>query len=132
MKCCDGVLSATKLPSVVHCQEKNIVRKYYSTKDGAPPSAELMELLDFEQVEIKSLTKDEAYKVLEYKYIKGEHNPQTVRQVVAIIKKLDKLHRQGLVHGDIWLANVLFCKDSNAYIIDLDLVAKEGSCYPPT
>ena len=130
VQCCDGdhkLLSFTELPTVVHCQKKNVVLKYYSKQ--CTPDKELMELLGFEQVEVESLSDDGVFQVLKYKYIEGVHEPRNIAHVIAVIKKLDKLHCKGFVHGDIRSLNLLFCTDNKAYIIDLDFAAKEGTRY---
>ena len=45
---------------------------------------------------------------------------------------LDKLHKEGYVHGDIRLANLIFGDDSrDGYLIDYDLSGRHGiSTYP--
>ena len=46
-------------------------------------------------------------------------------------KTLDKFHKLGYVHGDIRVANLIFCNDSmTAHIIDYDLTTKVGKKYP--
>ena len=69
--------------------------------------------------------------LLQYPYLCGSHTPQTIEHLRAIILKLDKLHRDGLVHSDIRSENLIFCTDNvSAHIIDFDLADSEGKEYP--
>ena len=46
-----------------------------------------------------------------------------------VLKALDHLHDQNIVHSDIQLANIVFTQDTS-YLIDFDLADKEGILYP--
>ena len=46
-----------------------------------------------------------------------------------LLKSLDFLHKESIVHGDIRQSNLLFPRDGDAKIIDFDLSAQAGSRY---
>lgn len=73
--------------------------------------------------------------VLRYAYCKGTHAPRNIRQFCILAEKLANLHREGFVHADIRVANLVFSDDGlDAHVIDSDMAVRldEHACYPPS
>lgn len=47
-----------------------------------------------------------------------------------IMRALDKVHKENYVHSDVRLCNMLFPKESEAKLIDFDLMDKVNKKYP--
>lgn len=80
-------------------------------------------------LELGDATSDGRIKYLKYKYIEGDHTPTSVNQFTGALQTLQKLHQQGIVHGDVRLPNIIF-SGNNSYLIDFDLARKVGDRYP--
>jgi hypothetical protein len=67
--------------------------------------------------------------LLQMRYIKGDWKGQKrVGIFVAIMKQLASLHEQGVVHGDVRLANMLLTETGDrGVLLDFDFCAVEGS-----
>jgi RIO-like serine/threonine protein kinase len=60
-------------------------------------------------------------------YREGRHYATTPGQFVPIIEALEKLHRDGFVHGDIRGFNTVFSDvKGEGWLIDFDFGEKEG------
>ena len=65
--------------------------------------------------------------ILTYKYIPGrEGQPCNLKDFVGVVQTLSLMHKHGLVHGDVRLANMVFTEDGTSYLIDFDFVGKHG------
>lgn len=83
--------------------------------DGLPP------------LHCRSLSKDQRYFEIVYKFIDGDHEPNCLKQFVGVVNTLDSLHAQGFVHGDIRVGNIVFHDSST--LIDFDLCRRENDTY---
>lgn len=99
-----------------------------STIDGIQNSGALLEV---PKLHFTSLTKDKRFFKITYDFIDGDHVPKTLEQFVGVLNTLDCLHRNGYVHGDIRVVNIVF-HDTSSTLIDFDLCRKEGCFYPST
>lgn len=115
-------------PRVILCVQTNRVSKYYdaafhdflniAVNKRYIPGASIQQL-------------NHHVTVLQYTYLSGSHVLQSPQQVAALLGKLQNLHQEGLVHSDMRLENLIFCTDAvSAHLIDFDLTALEGDCYP--
>ena len=69
--------------------------------------------------------------LLEYAYLKGNHQLSSVNQALSLVEKLRQLHSKGIVHGDIRLANIVCGEADEAWFIDLDYSGRENEgVYP--
>ena len=59
----------------------------------------------------------------------GSHVPESVSQFSGALNALASLHKLALVHGDVWLENIVFNGETSV-LIDYDLVSTEMSRYP--
>lgn len=66
---------------------------------------------------------------LQYDFITGTHSPTKLSQFKGVIKTLQRLHRENIVHGDIRVCNIVFTQDSS-HLIDYDLAQKALKRYP--
>jgi serine/threonine protein kinase len=66
--------------------------------------------------------------VLEYDFILGGHGKVTMAAWKSLLRLIKTLHDNDYVHGDILPRNMLFFKEEG-YIIDFDLMKKEGEPY---
>jgi len=82
-------------------------------------------------------------KVLTYPLVSGEPWPTSVpgQWFTCVAEQLEKLHEEGLVHGDVRGANMLYLSDPNsrqisAQLLDFDYTFKytenQQRLYPPT
>ena len=68
------------------------------------------------------------FEVLEYTFICGDGHPSTKAAWISLLRRISTLHNYGYVHGDILPRNLIF-SGSEGYIIDFDLMRKEGEPY---
>lgn len=105
------------------------VYKFFVTDGSKKPNADMMTLLGVKNVEVERLSKE--YCLLSYSLLNGRHEPSYIEQFVVIAQKLEMLHGQGMVHGDVRLGNLLFGQSKQeAYLIDFDYTAECGTPYP--
>lgn len=100
--------------------------KYYHKSDL--PGVELL-------VDWASDWNCDCLQILSYDMIPGVHYPSTVGHLILAMRKVAQLHAEGIVHGDLRLANILFseAKDANvaSTIIDFDHSGPAGErIYP--
>ena len=81
-------------------------------------------------VEQHRLSKDGRFTYLKYRYLEGNHEISTRTHAICILRQLQELHNEGIVHSDIRKVNIVFCGDGNASLIDFDLADNEGTNYP--
>ena len=67
-------------------------------------------------------------KILVYDYIEGTSWPTSRLAWIQVLKQVEKIHSQGYVHGDLLPRNLIF-NDDAGYVIDFDLMRKEGGLY---
>ncbi|CAG84330.1 DEHA2A01012p [Debaryomyces hansenii CBS767] len=53
-----------------------------------------------------------------FKFIKTVTMPRDTETYVKAKKQLEIIHRNGIIHGDIWKANILYTKEGKVFIID--------------
>ena len=69
--------------------------------------------------------------LLEYPYLEGNHQLACVNHAISLVEKLQQLHHNGIVHGDIRLANIVCGEaDQEAWFIDMDYSGSEEEAYP--
>jgi len=72
--------------------------------------------------------------IVQYDKVKGNHTPTRVGHLTNLLKELQELHQQGIVHGDIRLSNIIFSPKGDEIettLIDFDLSGKhDGKIYP--
>ena len=68
------------------------------------------------------------FEVLECDLIPGVECPSTKVAWLSLLKRIELLHSNGYVHGDILPRNLVFSEDEG-YIIDFDLMRQEGGLY---
>lgn len=68
------------------------------------------------------------FEVLEYDLIRGEEYPSTKAAWISLLMRISTLHKHGHVHGDLLPRNLIF-SGSEGYMIDFDLMRKEGEPY---
>jgi serine/threonine protein kinase len=71
--------------------------------------------------------------VIRYPYLEGSHQPRSVGQWIALLRCVQLLHRERIVHGDLRLSNLVFSITSDVVtIIDYDFAGHhEDKKYPP-
>ena len=82
----------------------------------------------------KVVCQSEDLVLIRYPYSEGTHRPHSVGQWIALLRCVQRLHRDGVVHGDLRLSNVVFSSTSSdvATIIDYDFAGRvEEKKYPP-
>ena len=123
--------SALKLPNVY--RHNDHVVKFFDSNSGTQTNVNLvMTILGTDYLTgIKgwSLTTDQRYQVLEYKYICGSSGPHT-HKVCNFLSVAKTLHNHKYVHSDVRLANIVFMDNNDSKLIDFDLTDKCGSNYP--
>jgi tRNA A-37 threonylcarbamoyl transferase component Bud32 len=67
--------------------------------------------------------------IIRYLYVEGSHEPSTVQHFYILITKIIVLHLQGIVHGDLRFANVVFGLNQST-LLDYDYSGKNRT-YPP-
>ena len=79
---------------------------------------------------LATLPVDMNAKVIRYKAIVGKHFATNTNEVLAIVKKLEHIHKKGKVHGDLRQANVVYnhSQPELSDLIDYDYIHYE--CYP--
>lgn len=112
---------------VLHCTNKNMVRKYYDNQFHHLPIEEAIQLIPSARLLCPLRSR---YQILEYPYM-GEHTLNTPLQALATVKELKKFHDKNLVHGDIRSINMIV-SEATVNFIDVDLTRKEGDKYPST
>lgn len=109
--------------------ENSRVYKFYLTDSPKKPNVVVMELLDMKDVKLEKISNE--YSLLSYPYIAGREEPVYIEQFEVIAGQLLIIHRNGLVHGDVRVGNLIFGnKQDEAHLIDFDYVAKQGTDYP--
>jgi tRNA A-37 threonylcarbamoyl transferase component Bud32 len=71
----------------------------------------------------------ETLAIVKYPYVVGSHQPSTVKHFDMLIKKICGLHIEGIVHGDLRFANVVF-GEMQCVLLDYDYSGKNRT-YPP-
>lgn len=118
-------------------KEGTKVVKYFDTRDVLTSSYCKINLdvikgcEALSNVEELQITADGRIKALCYDFIAGNHTIETasIAHFKGALTTLKKLHKNGIVHGDIRLANIIFTNHTT-YLIDFDLVGKVGQPYP--
>ena len=111
--------------------KENYVYQLFDTEEDFINISLVEKLLD--DVEVQSLSKDQRFMYIRYKYVKGSHEMKHYAQVIPILQQLIELHAEGIVHSDVRTTNIVFSDDGRtATLIDFDLAAKEGTLYPET
>ena len=117
-------------PRVIHCSARNVVRKFYDRD----PSFQGCLNIDANVRFIPGASSEhlnDRVTILQYPFLAGGHRPRSIGHIAAVILQLDELHSQDLVHSDMRKENIIFCSDGkSAHIIDFDLTARQGECYP--
>ena len=62
--------------------------------------------------------------IISYPYIVGSHRPSVAKHFVSLIKCLQALHKDGIVHGDVRASNVVFGENGIASLIDFDFAGR--------
>ena len=99
---------------------ENRVHKLFLSWEYAIPNQHVIELV-CGNCRLKNVTTslvDTAgkYFCLSYDFIDGTHEPKDLRQFENIFLALDDLHKNGYVHGDVQLKNMLFTEDKKNWI----------------
>ena len=69
---------------------------------------------------------------MSYKKLHGTHHTKSVEHFFPIMKTLQKIHDQKMVHGDVRMANLVFGgNEDTSWIIDFDMANREGTSYCP-
>ena len=116
--------------------EHNMVVKLYDKRGDEScfhPNEELLNLLGL-TFELTNLSQDGRLRILKYPYIPGDHTPDNVQHFKGAVESLEKIHKNGYIHGDIRIENVIFMEDSNSCLIDFDLARRDDDdnpCYYP-
>ena len=135
---CDGQHTLLSWSSrVFKCHSTGKVHKLYDNEEfyQCSPQYEFIKSLGehaLPGVQHSNLSQDGRFQMLEYDFVEGTDEPDSISQVATIIKILGKIHDEDYVHSDIRKENVLFCDDGRAYIIDFDLMNKVDVEYSPT
>jgi hypothetical protein len=69
--------------------------------------------------------------VISYPRLEGSHKPTTVGHFLCLLESLARLHKRGIVHGDIRASNIIFDANGGATLIDFDFSGGEHCRYPP-
>ena len=123
-----------KLPNVY--RHNNHVVKLFDTNSGIQTNIDLVTTVlgdDYlDGIKAQSLTTDQRYQLLEYKYICGSSGPRAhkVCDLLPVARTLQKLHDHKYVHSDVRLANIVFMDNNDSKLIDFDLADRCGSKYP--
>ena len=120
---------------VVHCVTKQLVYKYYDTKDEAMEfnNFNIMCCLDYEELnlDVEVLTKDGWFVRTRCKYLNQDNVKCTENQAHMLMNTLKRIHKQDYVHSDIRRSNILLSSATDqAYFIDFDLCGKVNTNYP--
>ena len=121
------LLTKGEKPRVFLDEGSQLVYKYFTDSFELPNQDLLKSVGGFEEVEVEKVA--ENLSILRYKYMRGNHEAQEVRQFRGVIQTLAKLHNSGYVHSDVRTQNILF-HDNDSILIDYDLVANVGTAYP--
>ena len=63
--------------------------------------------------------------VIRYPYLEGTHQPRSVAQWITLICCVQRLHKDGIVHGDLRFSNVVFgSRDEMVTVIDYDFAGE--------
>ncbi len=68
--------------------------------------------------------------VISYPRLEGSHTAHTVRHFASLIASVSRLHRDGVVHGDIRASNIVFTEGGQAQLIDFDYSGDTNRTYP--
>jgi hypothetical protein len=65
--------------------------------------------------------------VIRYPYLEGTHRPQSVGQWATLIRFVQQLHQDAIVHGDLRLSNIVFGRhNGKVTVIDYDFAGRVG------
>ena len=110
------------------------VYKLYDGKTFGSPNLKVIRHLGNDylgNMREEDLTADGRMKMFSYDYqLVNENKSLTLKCFEPIIKDLDVLHSEGIVHSDVRLENMLFLENGDAKIIDFDLANDVGTHYP--
>ncbi len=89
--------------------------------------------------QILEISSDRRFTALKYEWRDGQHFPKSKKQVINLLVQLETIHKEGYVHGDIRLVNIIFSgyrTTTRQYTIhDHDLYAIKvitNDCFPET
>ena len=92
----------------------------------------LLETAGLKDVSVTDLSIDGRLQMLQYRFIRGNHEPISVGDFRGALESLRGVHSLGYIHGDIKIENIVFGHDGTSYLIDFDLARKqEDSPYYP-
>jgi len=95
-----------------------------------PPAQELLDALGKPYYTSERVLKGPfETSVLRYPFIKGNAFKPTIGGWLQILGQIQRMHRIGFVHGDLFPQNVVFDDQDGGYVIDFDLSRKEGQQY---
>eukprot|EP01091_Cochliopodium_minus_P015343 TRINITY_DN5430_c0_g1_i2.p1 TRINITY_DN5430_c0_g1~~TRINITY_DN5430_c0_g1_i2.p1 ORF type:complete len:703 (+),score=157.69 TRINITY_DN5430_c0_g1_i2:142-2250(+) len=121
--------SQAQLPQEL--QQKRVYKYYHKNSQRKPELNKKMLEMNF-GVDV-DLMEDEnkTMSILSYEYIEGKHVAQKVSQFLSIAKKLQSLHKDKIIHGDIKEDNLIFCDDpEKSGSIDGDISGTIKDLYP--
>ena len=80
----------------------------------------------FDELDVEELPYKKG-SIISYKFVEGEHHATYSDQVLALAKYLQQMHKNGHIHKDIRMANMVFNHQfpEKSRLIDLDMVADE-------
>ncbi len=105
------------------------IHKLYDTEEDLV-NLDLVKL-SLPDAEVEDVSKDKRFQCLRYSFRKGQHKPSHKRQFVPLINILVLIHRQGYVHSDIRVTNLIFSSNAkDAWALDFDLAGTVSTCYP--
>ena len=106
----------------VFYSKNNKVCKIYRNGGTAVPNYDLMESMGyFRNLKLEEIGQN--HKLLSYERIEGTIEPVLPVQIVKAKEHLETIHKQGYVHSDVRLGNIVFSLPDGAFLIDFDLAA---------
>jgi serine/threonine protein kinase len=93
-----------------------------------PPNRELLEALGEPYLSWEIKDGPCGIKILVYDYIEGTSWLTSRLAWIQVLKQVGIVHSLGYVHGDLLPRNLIFDNDAG-YVIDFDLMRKEGGLY---
>ena len=107
--------------------------KFYDTTDLLFPNIEIIKMLGEQylpEMQVCNLTECQRFRMFSYKFMYN-NGPNSLQSFIPIMKALDDLHHNSIVHSDVQYENLLFL-DGDAKLMDFDLADEVGTFYPPT
>lgn len=113
-------------------KSNNTVYKLYDKRELHDKEGQRIDLdISYLQPHREDLSLDGRFYMLSYRFI--EQKPRQLRSYkdyMEIIKTLNKLHSCNYVHSDVRECNLLFPQETEAMLIDFDLMDIAGTPYP--